>query len=136
MHRDIKPENILLASGDPDCTNIKICDFGLAKVIEPRAGSSLSPRSARKSVQGGGVQPSMTTRVGTEGYQAPEVMVGRPYSYSADLWSLGVVLYVFSITNIGYMSPSSFNPSGLYCTSLVTCCTPHIRYFIPFIHPL
>ena len=32
MHRDIKPENILLASGDPDCTDIKICDFGLAKV--------------------------------------------------------------------------------------------------------
>ena len=112
MHRDIKPENILLASGDPDCTDIKICDFGLAKVIEPRAGSSLSPRSAR-SVQGG-VQPSMTTRVGTEGYQAPEVMVGRPYSYSADLWSLGVVLYVFS--NVLYPS--------------------YYTLYTPFIHPL
>jgi serine/threonine protein kinase len=145
MHRDIKPENILLASGDPDCTNIKICDFGLAKVIEPRAGSSLSPRSARKSVQGGGVQPSMTTRVGTEGYQAPEVMVGRPYSYSADLWSLGVVLYVFS--NVLYPSYSIFytlytpfiavhTPMSTRYACIYTIYTPYKHLTPPPKHPL
>ena len=31
--------------------------------------------------------------VGTPHYMAPEVLRGEPYSYSADWWSTGVILY-------------------------------------------
>lgn len=76
VHRDLKPENILLR-GDKQ---IKLTDFGLAK----------------QDSDGG-----LRTFCGTPQYFAPEVLnrahtvLGRGrYGKPADLWSLGVVLYV------------------------------------------
>ena len=33
------------------------------------------------------------TIIGTPNYMAPEIISGKGYSYSVDLWSLGIVLY-------------------------------------------
>ncbi len=35
------------------------------------------------------------TIIGTSHYMAPEVMQGKGYSFSVDIWSLGVLLYEF-----------------------------------------
>lgn len=68
VHRDIKPQNIFVSkTGD-----YKLGDFGVAKVSE-------------KTTSG--------TKVGTFEYMAPEVYRGQPYGSSADLYSLGMVLY-------------------------------------------
>mmetsp|Transcript_14275 Transcript_14275/g.32438 ORF Transcript_14275/g.32438 Transcript_14275/m.32438 type:complete len:345 (-) Transcript_14275:118-1152(-) len=72
-HRDLKPENLLLASADND-SNIKIADFGFAK-------KCLRPAS-------------LTTQCGTPGYVAPEILEGTPYDTKADMWSLGVIVYI------------------------------------------
>ncbi|KAL3793786.1 hypothetical protein ACHAW5_000788 [Stephanodiscus triporus] len=72
-HRDLKPENLLLTSEDDD-SSIKVADFGFAKVVT-------SPRSLR-------------TLCGTPGYVAPEIISGQPYDESADMWSVGVILYI------------------------------------------
>ena len=40
------------------------------------------------------------TIIGTPNYMAPEILSGKGYSYSADLWSLGVMLFEFMI---GYL---------------------------------
>jgi len=72
-HRDLKPENILLVDPDDD-VNIKICDFGLAKIFD------------------GPVKKE--SFVGTIGYQAPEVLLKQPYDCSCDMWSLGVITYI------------------------------------------
>mmetsp|Transcript_30952 Transcript_30952/g.45762 ORF Transcript_30952/g.45762 Transcript_30952/m.45762 type:complete len:345 (-) Transcript_30952:103-1137(-) len=72
-HRDLKPENLLLFSEDDDST-VKIADFGFAKKV--RAPQSL------------------TTQCGTPGYVAPEILEGIAYDTMADMWSVGVILYI------------------------------------------
>lgn len=66
IHRDLKPENILI---NDEC-DLKICDFGLARVHEPQ----------------------MTGYVSTRYYQAPEIMLTwQRYGEQADIWSAGCV---------------------------------------------
>jgi len=72
-HRDLKPENLLLLSEDDDSA-VKIADFGFAKIVkEPN---------------------SLTTQCGTPGYVAPEILEGNAYDERADMWSVGVILYI------------------------------------------
>jgi len=72
-HRDLKPENLLLLSADND-SEVKIADFGFAKRVF--------------------VPNSLTTQCGTPGYVAPEILEGLPYDTKADMWSVGVILYI------------------------------------------
>lgn len=72
-HRDLKPENLLLTSQDND-SDIKIADFGFAKKCP-------NPNSLK-------------TQCGTPGYVAPEILEGQPYDTQADMWSLGVIVYI------------------------------------------
>ncbi len=71
IHRDIKPENIFV-SKDGD---FKLGDFGVARIAE-------------KTI-------SVMSRKGTYNYMAPEVYKGQEYGYTADIYSLGLVLYRF-----------------------------------------
>jgi serine/threonine protein kinase len=68
IHRDIKPDNIFVSDGG-DC---KLGDFGIAKTMEKTSGG---------------------TKIGTYDYMAPEVYQGKPYGRTADIYSLGMVLY-------------------------------------------
>ena len=68
IHRDIKPQNIFVSkNGD-----YKLGDFGIAKTIEKTSGG---------------------TKIGTYKYMAPEVYNNQPYSYTSDIYSLGLVLH-------------------------------------------
>jgi serine/threonine protein kinase len=77
MHRDLKPENILLASKVSN-TDIKISDFGLAKI------SKDYPRRL----------PRSNSICGSDFYLAPEVIKQEEYGREIDIWSAGVVSYV------------------------------------------
>ncbi|CAG2174004.1 unnamed protein product, partial [Oppiella nova] len=72
-HCDLKPENVLLSS-DSDFPQVKLCDFGFARLI--------GEKSFRRSV------------VGTPAYLAPEVLRNKGYNRSLDMWSVGVIIYV------------------------------------------
>ncbi|RZF33878.1 hypothetical protein LSTR_LSTR009902 [Laodelphax striatellus] len=73
VHCDLKPENVLLSS-DSDFPQVKLCDFGFARII--------GEKSFRRSV------------VGTPAYLAPEVLRNKGYNRSLDMWSVGVIVYV------------------------------------------
>lgn len=77
MHLDLKPENILISQQTPNC--YKICDFGCAQIA---------------------IQSKLTKYdnqlFGTFNYLAPENYLnyhGKLTNTSADIWSLGVILY-------------------------------------------
>jgi len=72
-HRDLKPENLLLVHKTDDQI-VKIGDFGFAKRVK-------KPNS-------------LVTQCGTPGYVAPEILEGRKYDTRADMWSVGVILYI------------------------------------------
>lgn len=55
-------------------TNIKIVDFGFARICTRAA--------------------SLSTQCGTPAYIAPEIIFGVPYDTQVDLWSLGVIMYI------------------------------------------
>src|SRR5580698_1418663 len=56
IHRDLKPENIMLLPSKDDEGNpvelVKVCDFGIAKVVEPEDGS-VGPESTRSATHTG-----------------------------------------------------------------------------------
>ncbi|KAH3901951.1 mitogen-activated protein kinase HOG1 SCDLUD_001737 [Saccharomycodes ludwigii] len=66
IHRDLKPSNILI---NENC-DLKICDFGLARVQDPQ----------------------MTGYVSTRYYRAPEIMLTwQKYDIEVDIWSAGCI---------------------------------------------
>ena len=71
LHRDLKSPNVLLTSSW--CA--KICDFGLAKML---SGTS---------------QRQMTTEVGSILWMAPEIVESATYTYSADVYSWGILAW-------------------------------------------
>jgi serine/threonine protein kinase len=72
IHRDLKLENVLLVDGN-DQSDVKIADFGLSSLTGPNQDSH--------------------ERLGTLHYTAPEILSGKPYDASVDVWSLGVITY-------------------------------------------
>lgn len=71
VHRDIKPSNILV---NTELEQIKIADFGLTRHTLMDDPSLLTPE------------------VVTLWYRAPELLLGRTYDWTVDLWSIGCVV--------------------------------------------
>ncbi|CEF67703.1 BcDNA.GH04978 [Strongyloides ratti] len=69
LHADIKPDNILV---DESKIKLKLCDFGSALHIADAE-----------------VAPLLVSRF----YRAPEIMMGLPYDYGIDMWSVATTLY-------------------------------------------
>ena len=74
LHRDLKPGNLL---ANKNC-DLKICDFGLARAIDPR--------DAEKKDIG------LTEYVVTRWYRAPELLVeNQSYTTAIDVWAVGCI---------------------------------------------
>jgi len=79
VHRDLKPENILMTDLTSNA-DIRLLDFGLSKIV--------------------GNDEKCTEPYGTLSFVAPEVLQGKPYDKSVDLWSIGIITFLLLC---GYM---------------------------------
>ena len=73
VHRDLKPENILMTDLSASA-DIRLLDFGLSKIV--------------------GNDEKCTEPYGTLSFVAPEVLQGKPYDKSVDLWSIGIITFL------------------------------------------
>ncbi len=115
VHRDLKPANIWMESNRRGGYNVKVLDFGIAKMasgagepspevttpmpgpvlaanVEPDRTITIAPPAA-----GTGEGPEIQTRVGaiigTPAYMSPEQCLGMPVDYRADIYSLALIAY-------------------------------------------
>lgn len=119
IHRDIKPCNILIHGNLETCDfNVKITDFGLAKICKPSRRSSATSSTAEWSE--GVVDASLevgfpgddqsdcsqsfydsdedstldqTAEAGTYRWMAPEIIRHEPYGFKVDVYSFAVVMW-------------------------------------------
>jgi serine/threonine-protein kinase len=77
VHRDVKAGNILVSRDDPAA--VKLCDFGIAKLLVPSGDSGGLTTEGR--------------HVGTLTIMAPEQLLGGQVDARIDIYALGVLLY-------------------------------------------
>ena len=96
IHRDLKPDNIMLSQTAWGREDVKVLDFGVAKIMAER------PDAERGLTQTGVV-------FGTARYMAPEQVRRRAVDHRADLYSLGVILYECLTGKVPFDADNTFD---------------------------
>lgn len=81
-HRDMKAENVLLDK----FKNVRIIDFGLSNSKQQ--------------------DKLMQTACGSPAYASPEMILGRPYDFSTDTWSAGILLFAICAGYLPFDDPN------------------------------
>jgi serine/threonine protein kinase len=88
-HRDLKPENLLLS----DTFVLKIADFGFSCLLKGRDGSGV-----------------LKTRLGTEGYMAPEILSKEYDGRKVDIFAAGIILFIIYSGNPPFERATANDP--------------------------
>ena len=97
MHRDIKPANIFITERG----QVKILDFGLAKLTAPDLSSTNDPTMSMS-----GPLTHTGAAIGTLAYMSPEQARGEPLDVRTDLFSFGVLLYEMATGKQAFSGPT------------------------------
>ena len=92
IHRDLKPDNIYLYRNKRNQEELKLLDFGIAKVqgaLEGDQGLTLTG-----------------TVLGTPHYMSPEQARGKPIDQRIDIWSTGIMMYEMLVGELPYPGES------------------------------
>jgi mitogen-activated protein kinase kinase 1 len=85
LHLDLKPENLLVKSP----LQVKISDLGISAILEH-------------------TNQNIKNTNGTFRYMSPERLRTAEYSYVADIWSFGVIIYEMMLTHYPFRSYTSY----------------------------
>jgi serine/threonine protein kinase len=106
IHRDLKPSNIMIVSRPDGGEQVKVVDFGIAKVASESTASPVS------------------RLIGTPHYASPEqFMLGSLIDGRSDIYSLGVMLYQMLSGTLPFLAPTPQELIKLRKTEA----PPHIR---------
>jgi len=94
-HRDLKPENLFVTKDG----RVKILDFGLAKLTQPRETSEV------EATVGLATEPGVV--MGTVGYMSPEQVRGKVIDHRTDIFAFGTVLYEMVTGKQTFRKPTS-----------------------------
>ncbi len=92
LHRDLKPENIMVQTLSDGEEQIKIIDFGIAKIKD----SLIAPETVTAAT------------VGTILYMAPEQLSAKPVSVASDIYALGIIAHELLTGRRPFNPDSSF----------------------------
>ncbi|HEX5081324.1 MAG TPA: protein kinase [Blastocatellia bacterium] len=90
FHRDLKPENVMLEQLSGGDEQVKLIDFGIAKVVNPRAG----------------VETEVSVVAGSRQYIAPEQLLSQMASPATDIYAMAIIVYEMVTGRL------PFNPQG------------------------
>lgn len=123
IHRDIKPGNVMLiekvSEDGPIRDFVKVCDFGLAKIMD--AGSEMT----------GGPLTAQGAVFGTPAYMSPEQARGEPLDPRSDIYSCGVLMYKMLVGHTPFRAET---PTGVLIGHIQETPPPLDTWGIP-IHP-
>jgi eukaryotic-like serine/threonine-protein kinase len=119
VHRDLKPENLFLTKDG----RVKILDFGLAKLTQPKDDSGTDDTLAQ------GTEAGMV--MGTVGYMSPEQVRGMPAGHRSDIFAFGTILYEMVTGHQTFRKPTSAETM----TAILNEDPPSISQVVPSVPP-
>jgi serine/threonine-protein kinase len=102
VHRDLKPSNIMILDRGRDL--VKVLDFGLAKSVAPDQTTTTMTNAG--------------ALLGTPAFMPPELALGEPCDGRADLYSLGVVLYLLGSGKLPFVSDSAHELIAMHASEV------------------
>jgi len=110
IHRDIKPANVFVVRAQQGSQQIKVLDFGLAKItaILPGIGTNADTNDSTGVAATIGATLTMPgSTFGTIAYMSPEQARGQTLDLRTDLFSFGAVLYEMATGKLPFPGDSN-----------------------------
>lgn len=83
VHRDLKPANIMITNIEGERDFVKVLDFGVARLLDPKTSDLTSV----------GLPDGERELIGTPRYMSPEQVRGESLTGASDIYGLGLILY-------------------------------------------
>jgi serine/threonine-protein kinase len=121
IHRDLKPANLFLTRRDDGGPHIKVVDFGISKILDPKV---------LRGDRGPSEMTNAFTVLGSPRYMAPEQLRNsKDVDGRADLWSLGAVLFQLLSGHSAFDADNNIHVSLAVLTNeptLLRSVAPHV----------